>query len=270
MFHVLGGVPENTMIRKGRLRCQGPFSHPIMAGVFWASLLPWLGGIWYGKFASKSRVMLYMICIFIIVANTASSTPIMVILFTVLGFMAFKVRHQMRMMRKLLFIFLVTLHFAMKAPIWDLISRIDLSGGSTGWHRSNLIQQSINHFNEWWMVGTLSTRHWAFGMQDMTNQYLLEGVRGGIVGMILFITFIKRTYGILGEAQRKAASKSDLWILWASGVMLFTHTMSFFAAAYFGQTNIAFFLLTGASVSVAATVINDAKQAAKEKLRIKG
>ncbi|MCK4493956.1 MAG: hypothetical protein KAU26_07855 [Methylococcales bacterium] len=34
MFYVFGGIPEYTMVRNGRLRCQGPFAHPIMAGVF--------------------------------------------------------------------------------------------------------------------------------------------------------------------------------------------------------------------------------------------
>src|SRR5690606_22754408 len=39
MFSVFGGVPAETPIREGRLRCQGPFAHPILAGTFWAACL---------------------------------------------------------------------------------------------------------------------------------------------------------------------------------------------------------------------------------------
>ncbi len=259
MFYVFGGIPEYTMVRNGRLRCQGPFAHPIMAGVFWATLLPWFAGMFYGKLVSKTQLFIYISSIFIIVANTASSTPVMVILFTILGIGMFKIRHKMGLIRKLLFGLIVLLHIVMKAPVWHLISRIDLSGGSTGWHRFNLIEQSINHFSEWWLVGINSTGHWAFGAQDMTNQYLLEGMRGGVIGFILYIWFLVRVYSIIGNAQRKADSKSELWFQWASGVMLFTHTMSFLAAAYFGQANIAFFLFTGGSISAAASVIQKYK-----------
>src|SRR5262249_36935146 len=48
-FAVFGGVPEITLIREGKLRCQGAFAHPILAGCFWASLVPLMGaGLWMG------------------------------------------------------------------------------------------------------------------------------------------------------------------------------------------------------------------------------
>src|SRR5690606_31947238 len=39
-FSIFGGVPAETPMREGRLRCQGPFAHPIIAGTFWAATLP--------------------------------------------------------------------------------------------------------------------------------------------------------------------------------------------------------------------------------------
>ena len=38
MFSAFGGVPSLTVVRDGRLRCQGAFAHPILAGVFWAAM----------------------------------------------------------------------------------------------------------------------------------------------------------------------------------------------------------------------------------------
>jgi len=31
--------------------------------------------------------------------------------------------------------------------------KIDLTGSSTGWHRAELIDSALRHFNEWWLVG---------------------------------------------------------------------------------------------------------------------
>ncbi|MCZ6506246.1 MAG: hypothetical protein O6834_09785 [Actinobacteria bacterium] len=47
MFAVFGGVPEITIVREGRLRCRGPFPHPILAGCFWAALMPLIGALWW-------------------------------------------------------------------------------------------------------------------------------------------------------------------------------------------------------------------------------
>ena len=49
MFSVFGGVPEFTLVRDGRLRCQGPFRHPILAGTLGATLMPCFAGLWFVK-----------------------------------------------------------------------------------------------------------------------------------------------------------------------------------------------------------------------------
>ncbi len=47
LFSVLGGVPEFSEIRDGKLRAQGTFSHPILAGTFGATCLPWFVSLWF-------------------------------------------------------------------------------------------------------------------------------------------------------------------------------------------------------------------------------
>ncbi len=47
IFSVLGGVPEFTDMRNNRLRCQGPFRHPILAGTFGATAMPLFVGLWF-------------------------------------------------------------------------------------------------------------------------------------------------------------------------------------------------------------------------------
>ena len=55
---------------------------------------------------------------------------------------------------------LMLLHVVMNNPVWHLLTRIDLVGGSTGWYRYKLIDDFIKNFGQWWMLGTISTFGW--------------------------------------------------------------------------------------------------------------
>ena len=250
MFSIFGGVPEETMVRNGRLRVQGPFSHPIMAGVFWASLLPCIGALWMGSTKYRSKILLPMFCILFIVINTASSTPVMAVLLGMFGMALYVLRYKLRYLVGATAITLVALHFMMTQPVWHLISRIDLANGSTGWHRYNLIEQAINHFNEWWMYGVEYTGHWGWGLQDITNQFVFEGVSGGLLQLLLFTAFLTSVFLSLGKALRNHRGRMESWLLWGVGVSLFVHCMSFLAVSYFGQLVSLFYLFVGGTVGI--------------------
>lgn len=256
LFAIFGGVPEITLIRDGRLRCQGPYPHPILAGVFWACVLPWLTAFWFGKYGVKARIWWYMACVMVIVLNSASSTPLMAVIFGFIGFTMYIVRRYLSPIRWGIVCMIIALDFVMKAPVYHLISRIDLSGGSTGWHRYNLIHQAIGHLDEWWLFGTLSTRHWGHGLQDVTNQYILEGVRSGLIGMVLFTLMLVGCFRLIGKALAKTNDQGEKWVLWSSGVMVFMHSMNFIAVSYFGQITSAFYLLMGVTISVSASIFH--------------
>lgn len=250
IFSIFGGVPEQTIVRDGRLRVQGPFSHPIMAGVFWASLLPCIGAMWMAGSSYRSKLILPLICILFIVVNTASSTPLMGILLGMFGMSLYVFRYQLRLIVGAVSLILVTLHLAMETPVWHLLSRINLSSGSTGWHRYNLIEQSIRHFNEWWMYGVEYTGHWGWGLQDITNQYVFEGVSGGFLQLVLFVAFLTSVFLCIGRALRRRPGRAESWFLWGSGVCLFVHCMSFLAVSYTGQLVSLFYLFVGGTVQM--------------------
>mgnify|MGYP000680375575 FL=1 len=260
LFSVFGGVPEITYIRDGRMRCQGPFSHPITAGVFWASSLPLLAALWKTKDLSFSKGIFFIVCMVLIVINSASSTPIMAVIFGALGFLLFYKRNLLPLFRRLLLSLLIFLHLIMEAPVWHLISRINVVGGSTGWHRYHLIDKAVEHINEWWVIGILSTGHWGHALSDITNQYLFEGVKAGLLGMLLFILFLISVFSIIGRGMKKATSINQTWVLWALGVILSVHLMNFFAVSYFGQMVSAFYLFLGGTVSYSAQVYHASKK----------
>jgi hypothetical protein len=244
-FAFFGGVPAITVIRDGKLRCQGAFSHPILAGCFWASIIPLFAARFIAVPAKRFWTVIGMGCAALVVLFCASSTPVMAILFGVVGACFFSLRYRMRVVRWGLLLILVALHIVMKAPVWHLISRVDIFSGSTGWHRFQVIDQAVIHFNEWWMLGTLSTRNWsAVHAGDITNQFVLEGVRGGVVTLILLITIISLSFRTIGRLWRIAGNdRYHLLMSWALGVSLFVHIMSFFAVSYFGQIIMIWYLL---------------------------
>ncbi|MEX0828213.1 MAG: hypothetical protein WD005_04590 [Haliea sp.] len=266
IFAEFGGVPERTLVRNGRLRCQGPFTHPIMAGMFWANVVPWIGAMWVTKAISRPTLAVYIICILGIIMNTASSTPVMALIFAVIGFSFYFFRRYMTYARWGLVALVLSLHMVMDKPVWHLIARMNVVGGSTGWHRYHLMDKAISNFWEWWAIGVVSTEHWGLGLVDVTNQYVLEAVRSGILGLCLYVFLLGSIFWILGKAMRGANSKTELIILWASGTMLFANVAGFFAVSYFGQTEVAFFLFLGTAVSLATTAIETRRAKIREHL----
>lgn len=234
-FSIFGGVPEFTMVREGRLRCQGAFSHPILAGCFWASVMPWMA-----VFYAKRRFFLAtagLTASGLIIVACASSTPVMSALCVVIGMALYPLHHQLRVIRWAFFSSLVVLHFVMNHPVWHLMCRVDISGGSTGWHRYKILDTTINNLSDWWLLGEPDPMRWGvWQMRDLTNQYVLEGLQGGLLTLLLFVSGIVVAFGIVGDAMRKLKDKTyEHFLVFCVGVSLFVHVWTFFGVSYFGQ-----------------------------------
>lgn len=243
VFSVFGGVHEITPIREGRLRCQGAFSGAILAGCFWASLMPLLAACWWKSTKDRSWAVTGLVTSSVIVVLCASSTPVMGVISGIIGGLMFLLRRQMRLVRWGVLMALIALHIVMKAPVWHLISRVRAVGGSTGHFRYALIDAAIRHFDEWAILGTKSVAHWFWGAQDVTNQYILEGLMGGILTLCLFVTVIGIAFRETGRLWRLQAEPYRLALAWAMGVSLFVHCTNFIGISYFGQIRVVWYLL---------------------------
>lgn len=250
-FSIFGGVPEFTAIRHGKLRAQGAFPHPIIAGCFWVAQLPLFIALWW---QDKKRWLapLGSVTVFIIAFASASSTPLGGIVAVILGGMIFLVRHHMPAIRWGTLAAIVGLHMVMKAPVWHLICRVDFVGGSTGWHRFNLIDNFIHRIGEWWLLGTLTTAHWGWYLFDTANMYVNEGVRGGLLTFLLFLLIIALSFQGISRMMREIDEQNwaDYIFTWALGVSLFAHCMMFMAVSYFGQIIVVWFLLLASIASL--------------------
>lgn len=240
-FIVLGRVV--TEIREEQYRCQASFPHSIMMGLFWATLVPlfvgfakqqprWRWVLWGGVAASTFMIMV-----------TASSTPILT-LFAVGALLAvYPLRIYTATVAWGVVGMLVALHFIMHAPVWQLIARVGVVSGSTGWHRYYLIDAAIRHFPEWMFVGIKDTSSWGLGLGDVTNQFILEGVRGGFVSFVLFCVILFVGARAAVRLSLRLRNQGESYLAWAVFVTFIGHCLSFLGVAYFGQILMIWYLL---------------------------
>ncbi len=238
-FVVIGRVV--TDVREGRYRCQAAFPHSIMLGTFWVVLIP----IFAGFARAKQNSLLYLAGIFssiAIVFSVASSTPLAALLGVAGLLFAFKYRYYGRDAVFGLCAALVGLDIIMKKPVWHLFARMNIIGGSTGWHRYHLIDEAVNHFREWAFLGVKSTSHWGTGLDDITNEYILQGVHGGLITFIFFIVLLIYAIRIIYRYSLYGLSEEYRWLSWCICVSILAHSISFLGVSYFGQIMIVWYM----------------------------
>jgi hypothetical protein len=254
-FSVLGGVSEHPQIREGRLRAQGPFAHAILAGTVGAMCLPLAIGLWK---THRKIAILGTFASITVVLTSASSGPVASGILALCALLMWPLRERMRSMRWLAIFAWAGLSFAMSAPTYYLIARVDFAGGSTGWYRARLIESAVEHFDEWWLGGTDYTRHWmATGLDsthaDITNHYIHMGLTGGMMLLILFVLILATAFRYVGLAVKGPCAlqlPQQRFLAWALGASLFAHAVTFISVSYFDQSFILFYLTLAAIAAV--------------------
>jgi hypothetical protein len=253
-FGVLAGASERVDFRHGHFRARGPFAHAILAGTTGATCLPMALYLW--KKHPKHALLGLGATGGIVLAST-SSGPVMMVIFIIFGLALWKVRDYLRMIRWAAITAVIALTIVMKDPPYFLMARIDISGGSQGWFRARLIQSSIEHLDEWWLVGTDYTRHWmATGITanplvtDITNHFLWMGVMGGLPLMFLFVMILVTVFNSVSRSLRENAGASTEYrfLVWTLGAILFGHIWNFFTITLLDQS-VVFLYLILASIS---------------------
>ena len=239
-FGYLGGTRTVTGIWDGSPRLQGAFPHPILAGAFFAALVPYaLYGVTRRGLTRLLGWVATASLVFIVFA-ARSSTSFVAVMVAGFGMILYRYRYYMRQMRVLTFLGLFVLHFfLMNNPVWHLVTYIDFRAGSTGWHRFRLIDSAINRVGEWWLLGSSNITHWNIWANDVTNQYIVEGLRGGLAALAAFIAMIVIAFSKVGQGVRALESHGNrrhAILLWSLGVSVAVHAFSFLGVSYFGQT----------------------------------
>jgi hypothetical protein len=243
------GVSEGVAVRDGVIRARGPFAHPILAGTVGAVCFPLMIGIW--RRYRVSATVGVAACVAIVLAST-SSGPLMSLFMGVFALLIWLYRPGLRAIRWAAMGAYISAEILMTRPAYYLISKIDLTGSSTGWHRSRLIESAFAHLSEWWAFGTDHTGHWmpysldetVRGNADITNYYLFIGIIGGLPAMLLLIAIMWRAFVWVGEGVRNTPPvlQEDRFLLWCLGAGLFAHAGTSWSVGYFDQSMVFFWL----------------------------
>lgn len=254
LYRFFGGQSLVSIVRDGRIRAQGSFGTPILAGTVAATALPFFVSMWHEK---KCLAMVAMIAALMTILSTSSSGPIGTSMVAVAAMCVWKWRSRAGTILLWLAVTLVLMHFIKNRPVWYLMALMDFVGGSTGWHRAYLIDMALLHLNEWWAFGTDFTRHWMpYGLAsdpnhcDITNYYIQLGITGGLALTGALIAIQWRSFRLLGhdimrgpyDWRRGNVEKFRLWCLASA---LAAHTVTFLSISYFDQMHVFYWVLIG-------------------------
>ncbi|WP_367871208.1 hypothetical protein [Luteolibacter sp. Populi] len=252
---LFGGVREAVVVRDDALRARGPFRHAILAGTVGAALVPIMIGLWR---RNPRAAKIGLIACITMVASCASSGPVLSLGFALLGVFLWKFRAWMRMIRWSLPIGYIVLAMVMTRPVYYIIGELSM-GGSTGWHRSKLIDSAINYYGDWWAFGTDHTRSWmptgvTFSEEhtDITNYFLAYGVMGGLLAMLLLMAMAWVAFKWVGDTidslPEDDDENGDRFMVWCMGSSLFAHVATSISVAYYDQS-VFFFWFSIATIS---------------------
>ncbi len=273
VFSVLG-ADETTWVKDGKIRPAAAFDHPILAGSYAASM----AAIYFGLIMMAPKRALVptvgLLASIAMVLLSASSGPVASFAVALACWFLWPFRRKLRQIQIAVVSVVVVIHFVREKPVWHLIGRLSEFVGGTGYHRVRLIDAAVDHFPQWFLFGTKDTMYWGYGLQDITNFYLLQGVTGGVWTVLAMLATIAYSFFAIGKQMaantrvpRGPARKLALghqYFLWGLGAALATHCVSFISVAYFGQTRVILFAFFGSLAFLADPLRREARSTPSE------
>jgi hypothetical protein len=262
VFSLIGG-PWPQM-REGHVRSEGAMG-TLYGGAMAGCLIPFFLWLWTEK-KSRMAACAGLAGATAMVFASHASTSWMAYGASLAGLVFWPLRKQMRLLRWGLVAILVGLHLVMHGPVWSLIAKIDLTGGSSSYHRYYLVDDCIRHFGDWWLLGCANYGDWGFDMWDLCNQFVVQALTGGLVTLVLYITIFKRSFRAIGIARKRVeGDRRQEWLFWCLGSALFANVVAHFGINYMFHLSEYFFILL---VSISAATFGVKQEVRLAKVRV--
>lgn len=240
VFHSFGANQPD--LREGHIRSEGSMG-TLYAGAFAGVSLPFFLWLWTEK---KSRMAAYagLAGATAMVFASHASTSWMAYSASLGGLAFWPLRKQMRLVRWGLVALLVALHLVMHGPVWSLIEKIDVTGGSSSYHRYMLVDNCIRHFGDWWLLGCKNYGDWGFDMWDLCNQFVVNALTGGLITLVLYLVIFQRSFRAVGLARKRVqGDRRQEWFFWCMGSALFANVAAHFGINYMSHLIMCLFFL---------------------------
>jgi hypothetical protein len=260
VFSSFGANPPT--MRNGNIRAEGAMG-TLHGGTFAGVSIPLFLWLWTER-KSRTAACAGLVGAAAMVFASHASTSWMATGASLVGLCFWPLRKKMRLIRWALVAILMGLHLLMNGPVWSLIAKIDVTGGSSSYHRYYLVDNCIRHFGDWWLIGYRYYGNWGFDMWDLCNQFVVAALTGGLVSLVLFIGIYSRSFGAIGTARKLAeGDRRQEWFFWCLGAVLFSNVVASFGINYISQLLVAFYSLL-VCISVATSEAKVPKAEAPE------
>jgi hypothetical protein len=248
-------------IRWGLVRAVGPFNHPILFGGGFAIFLPL---IYYLRYEMRPwRILSYVLSATALIGVFTSMSVGPWIMAAVAIFCLAMERYKIWVKPMIIFFVFtcVVVELLSNRTFYHVFASYGSMFGGAGWHRAKLIDVAIKHFDQWWLVGCGGKDPgWGYYMgmtwTDVTNEYLAAGVRYGMAGVISLCGILYVAFRGLITSYKKVTHPITRSLYWALGSMLFSITVTWTAAHFFGQLVSLFYCLLGVIGSCSLFPIN--------------
>jgi hypothetical protein len=181
-----------TTLKPGRLgfeRAEGPIGNAALFGATFAMFLPCIWALRHERGSWRTAAYVLSGAAIIGAMSSVSSGPwVMVII--IIGCLVLE-RFKWAVKPVIVFIILGCIAVAIisNRPIYHVVVSYLNPVGGTGWHRAKLIDVAIEHFGEWWFAGYGDKDpgwgdYLGMAFTDVTNHFILDGIRYGIWGVI--------------------------------------------------------------------------------------
>jgi hypothetical protein len=226
--------------RFGFARAIGPFSHAILFGGGFAMFLPLIYYLRHEK--NDWRTFAYIISGIALLGalSSMSSGPWVMVMVVIFCLIMERHKHLVKPLFIFMIISCIILGIVSNRPFYHVIASWANPLGGAGYHRAKLIDIAIDKFDEWWVIGYGDKDPgWGpllgMGHSDITNEYILKGVRYGILGVIALCAVLAKAFKDLISTYRKQQHPVTKSLCWAFGSLLFSVAFAWMSVSFFGQ-----------------------------------
>lgn len=243
---------EFNVVRLGLLRAHGPFSHPILAGLFLASFLP----IYLNSSIKKWPYVFGMTASLFAIFSVSSAAFLSIIISGILlGYDRLQAHIGgvgWRFFVFTLFTFLLAVEIASQNGVLPILIRYTLDP-QTGYYRQLIWEYGMRSIanHPWFGIGFTDYERLPWMITSIDNHWLLPGVRHGYIAAICI--FMSSLVGILSLAKTSVClGKTDGVLAKAIIFSLTGLIIAAFTTSFFGGIQTWFFMIVGISLSMPA------------------
>jgi hypothetical protein len=236
--------------RFGFARAVGPFSQAILFGSDFAMFLPLIYYLRYEKGDWHSLAYVLSATALVGALSSMSSGPLVMVMAVVFCLIMERYKKWVKPMFMFLIFSCIFIGIASNRPFYHVMASWANPLGGAGWHRAKLIDLAIDHFHEWWEVGYgMEDPGWGpelgMGFTDVTNEFILAGVRYGILGIIALCLILVAAFRGLISTYRRLTNPAMKSLCWAFGSLLFSTVVCWMSVSFFGQLMPLFYCCLG-------------------------